>query len=85
MVPTQEGTEVCQKRQDLHSERYFSSQGTVRPIQTTHFPDIINHIIMELRLFSKHIVLLMIICTTAVPRGKDALYEVHIKNILSMI
>lgn len=76
---------MCQKRQDLHSERYLSSQGTVRPIQTTHFPDIINHIIMELRLFSKHIVLLMIICTTAVPRGKNALYEVHIKNILSMI
>lgn len=70
----------CQKRQALQSKRYFSSQDTMRPIQTTLFPDIINHIIMELRLFAKHLLLLMIICTTAAPRGRDALCKVHRKK-----
>lgn len=70
------------ERQALQSEKYFSSQDTMRPIQTTRFPGIINHIIMELRLFAKHILLLMIICITAAPRGRDTLYKVHRKNIL---
>lgn len=73
---------LCQKKQALQSKRYSSSQDATRSIQTTHFPDIINHIIMELRLFAKHLLLLMIICTTAAPRGRDALYKVHRKNML---
>lgn len=71
---------LCQKRKALQSQKFFSSQYTMTPIQTTHFSLYNYHIIMELSLFAKNILLLAIICTTAVPRGRDASHEVHEKN-----
>lgn len=71
---------LCQKRKALQSQKFFSSQDKMTPIQTTHFSLYNYHIIMELSLFTKNILLLVIICTVAVPRGRDALHEVREKN-----
>lgn len=72
---------LYQKRKTLQSQKFFSSQDTMTLIQTTHFSLYNYHIIMELSLFAKNILLLVIICTTAVPRGRHALHEVYEKNI----
>lgn len=74
---------LCQKRKTLQSQKFFSSQDTMTLIQTIHFSWYNYHIIMELSLFAKHPLLLAIICTTAVPRGRDALHEIHEKTYLS--
>lgn len=71
----------CARKGKLCSLKNFLARTQWHLFRLLTSPYVITHIITELSLFAKHILLLAIICTTAVPRGRDALHEVHEKNI----